>query len=828
MFINFKSGWAKIPKFLFSWPTFISIHYAYIIGWTLLTSIVIYPGGAPDLQYVDALFFGSGASTQSGLNTVDVNLLHTYQQVIIWFVAMLTNPIFIHTFVVFVRLYWFEKRFQHVVRKSHDIRRTRSRNRTQTRERIQKDIGREGVGVRDRNIIVLRETLRPLDSDLRQNKVVELDPNDSEKTFGSSNDTITESTGSNPPTLSRQLEADKFRPFRQRDNQPSIAFVEKQRNDKGALRIPSPREYECGGLPQVLDEDEGTMTRSMTAPVQTAHQEGPGSLSDRTKQHKAIDSLHPMPRHRSRTATSPILSTYLTNEMKDEPGSAAVPTTQTRRGTLNSLFRSISHESHVDSMPYLSWNATIGRNSTFVGLTEAQRDELGGIEYRALKTLAVILICYMVGFHLFGITCLVPWIVRAGKYGGYVDSIGLSRTWWGIFTSGSATNDLGFTLTPDSMSSFSDAIFPLLLMSFLIVIGNTGFPCMLRFIIWFLSILVPKGGAVWEELKFLLDHPRRCFTLLFPRVATWWLFAVLVILNGVDLIFFFVLDLNDSDVTSIPAGIRFLDGLFQAVCTRTAGFSVISLSDLHPAIQVSYMFMMYISVFPVAISIRRTNVYEERSLGIYSSTNEHKDGVSKETSYTGTHLRKQLSFDLWYIFLGMFLIVVVEGTALADPNRYYFNLFAVLFEIVSAYGTVGLSMGYPGINASFSAELKTLSKLIIIAMQIRGRHRGLPYELDRAILLPSESLQKKELQDAERRMRRRDSNLSNISTVPTSTIHHTHSTAAESCDQSQKHGGACETPQLPLFRIGRSLVRSRSQLSRTQPGVGQAGEMGGQ
>ena len=74
-------------------------------------------------------------------------------------------------------------------------------------------------------------------------------------------------------------------------------------------------------------------------------------------------------------------------------------------------------------------------------------------------------------------------------------------------------------------------------------------------------------------------------------------------------------------------------------------------------------------------------------------------------------------------------------------------------------------MGYLGTNASFSAELKTLSKLSILAMQIRGRHRGLPYELDRAILPPPESLQKTELQDAERRMRRRGSNLSNISAL---------------------------------------------------------------
>ena len=87
---------------------------------------------------------------------------------------------------------------------------------------------------------------------------------------------------------------------------------------------------------------------------------------------------------------------------------------------------------------------------------------------------------------------------------------------------------------------------------------------------------------------------------------------------------------------------------------------------------------------------------------------------------------------------------------------------AVLFEIVSAYGTVGLSLGYPTIDASFSAEFSVISKLVIVAMMIRGRHRGLPYELDRAILLPSESLHKKEDQDAARRMTRRPSIASGI------------------------------------------------------------------
>ena len=173
---------------------------------------------------------------------------------------------------------------------------------------------------------------------------------------------------------------------------------------------------------------------------------------------------------------------------------------------------------------------------------------------------------------------------------------------------------------------------------------------------------------------------------------------------------------------------------------------------------------MYISVFPIAISMRRTNVYEEKSLGIYGTTKEETED-EKEPSYLGAHLRRQLSFDLWYIFLGLFIIAIAEGDRLANTNEYAFTLFSVLFEIVSAYGTVGLSLGYPNIDASFSAEFNVISKLVIIAMQIRGRHRGLPYEVDRAILLPSDSLHKKEDEDAARRIQRRASNLSDIEAI---------------------------------------------------------------
>lgn len=66
-----------------------------------------------------------------------------------------------------------------------------------------------------------------------------------------------------------------------------------------------------------------------------------------------------------------------------------------------------------------------------------------------------------------------------------------------------------------------------------------------------------------------------------------------------------------------------------------------------------------------------------------------------------------------------------------------FSVFSIFFEVVSAYGNVGLSLGYPTNLTSLCGHFTVFSKLVICAMMIRGRHRGLPYALDRAITLPS-------------------------------------------------------------------------------------------
>lgn len=104
--------------------------------------------------------------------------------------------------------------------------------------------------------------------------------------------------------------------------------------------------------------------------------------------------------------------------------------------------------------------------------------------------------------------------------------------------------DCGYTLTPDSMISFRTASVPLIIGAILIIAGQTGFPFMLRLYIWTIAKVVPLNSAVWEELSFLLDHPRRCFTLLFPSTATWWLFWFSFVMNALGLILYIVMDVS--------------------------------------------------------------------------------------------------------------------------------------------------------------------------------------------------------------------------------------------------------------------------------------------
>jgi Trk-type K+ transport system membrane component len=228
-------------------------------------------------------------------------------------------------------------------------------------------------------------------------------------------------------------------------------------------------------------------------------------------------------------------------------------------------------------------------------------------------------------------------------------------------------NNLGFTLTPDSMVTFRDATWPMLVTTFLAYAGETFYPVFVRLIIWTMSKLTPKQSSMKETLQFLLDHPRRCCMLLFPSRPTWILCGILVFMNFVDVLLIIVLDLDNPAVNDLPVGPRILSALFQAASSRHTGTATFNLAQVNPAVQFSLLVMMYISIFPIAISIRASNMYEERSLGVYEQ--ERTPDESNGKSYVLMHIRNQLSFDLWYIFLGTFCVCIAESARIADVNE---------------------------------------------------------------------------------------------------------------------------------------------------------------
>ena len=501
---------------------------------------------------------------------------------------MATNPITINSFVVFLRLYWFEKRFQHIATEAKENRRSIGRSFTKGRSE-ERDIGREERGVEGRSIVVIHNNTKPngkaKDSAHSQEseKKMTVDQQEKAQSSGESGETtkdegpesgVESAKADHQPQIkfadqvkrSDGLAGESLRMPIQWSQEEHIAFLERQRNpdDDTVLRIPGPRDADAGVAPAaVCDSDPMNRQISRRASTYDSRRESDevGTINNKNQ------TINEPSRPRNITITEPTRSPGVEHVAEDARAAKHVfgalrlrkprilsgsklheesdelHPTRSRILTYQSIKSALSKDKE-EGTPYLSWEPTVGRNSAFVDLTEAQREELGGIEYRSLKSLALILTLYFWGFTIFGLACLTPWIIHSKTYGPIVEQDGQGRIWWGIFTANSAFTDLGYTLTPDSMESFQTAVWPLLLMSYLIIIGNTGFPIMLRIIIWVTSKYVPRDSSIYEELKFLLDHPRRCFTLLFPSKATWWLFWILVILNGLDLIFFVVLDVS--------------------------------------------------------------------------------------------------------------------------------------------------------------------------------------------------------------------------------------------------------------------------------------------
>ncbi|PCG89423.1 Cation transporter [Penicillium occitanis (nom. inval.)] len=671
---------------------FLTLHHAYFIVMGLAWSLIFWAIATPNqsVSYIDSLFLCVSAMTGAGLNTVNLSTVNSFQQAILFALILLGHPILISSTVLFVRKRAFETRFRSIVQAV-------ARNRSAIHQGI--------------HLPKIANKVLAAGDD-RSDPKIEDSAADSE---------TVDHSGQIAPEIS---------PVNDEIHHQSNL------NDIDAIRW--------------IDDDQFT--------------------------------IQPHSRNKIRHHVFPMVGVGARPDARD-PKDAA-PSFVADEERRPSLIESITR----GPQKFFLSKGLISRNSQFHGLTASEREKLGGVEYKAICLLSIIVPLYFFLFNMLGFIGLGTWF--AVNRPSITRENGLGPFWTGSFLAISAFGNNGMSLLDLNMTALQTCSYVLLTMGFLILAGNTLYPCFLRFSIWTMRHILPrtKWCEEWKiVLDFILHHPRRVYTHLFPKRHTWYLLATIILFNGIDWAGFEVLSIGNTTVQSL-GGYRVLDGLFQALAVRAGGFYVVTIADLHQGLLVLYVLMMYVSAFPVLVTIRNTNVYEERSLGIYANdhlaedqrhhaslgsfvghikaiislpSNErqgqdsgasHIDENNTSRSYfVRQQLRSQLSHDIWWICLAVLFITIAEAPHFTnDPVSY--STFNIIFEVVSGYGCVGISVGLPDQNYSFCGGWYTISKLILIAVMLRGRHRGLPVAIDKAVMLPDESLAWAEEEDAVMRL----------------------------------------------------------------------------
>lgn len=257
--------------------------------------------------------------------------------------------------------------------------------------------------------------------------------------------------------------------------------------------------------------------------------------------------------------------------------------------------------------------------------------------------------------------------------------------YYSVFHSVSAFCNAGFALMPDSFSGFYSSWNINLVISFLIIFGGLGF-----------SVFVDLQRNLIKKFK-----PQR-FSLHTKIVL-----STTTILIIVGTILYFI-----SEYSNLMQGFsfknRFLASFFQSVTTRTAGFNTIDMAHLGKASIFISLFLMFIGASPGSTGGGiKTTTLAVIALSIKSLFRGNKDVSAFKRKINDENIRKVMALiALSMIFLGVMIFVLL----LIEP----FSFQKILFEAISAFGTVGLSMG-------ITAKLSSLGKICIIILMYLGR-----------------------------------------------------------------------------------------------------------
>jgi trk system potassium uptake protein TrkH len=287
-------------------------------------------------------------------------------------------------------------------------------------------------------------------------------------------------------------------------------------------------------------------------------------------------------------------------------------------------------------------------------------------------------------FETFGAVLLYLSWSRIGAIGGTPKTI-----YYSVFHSVSAFCNAGFSLFSDSMMGFRDLIPVNLVMTTLIISGGLGFTV--------LTLILRTTFLNW---------PLRKTTRITLQAKLVLLVTILLIVLG----FIGMLAVEwDGAFAGLRVKGRLLAAYFQSVTARTAGFNTVSIASLSNASLFLLICLMFIgaspggtgggiktSTFAITVGFLIANLRGRGSVEMFGRRVPNEI-VDKALSI--------VIISTLVLMVNGFLLLAVEGDH--SPIK-------VIFELFSAFGTVGLSMG-------ITPELSSLGKIIIMITMFTGR-----------------------------------------------------------------------------------------------------------
>ncbi len=259
----------------------------------------------------------------------------------------------------------------------------------------------------------------------------------------------------------------------------------------------------------------------------------------------------------------------------------------------------------------------------------------------------------------------------------------------GIFHSVSAFANAGFSLFDTSLEEFVSAPMVVLPIVVLLTFGGIGFVVVMD--------LVRRATG---DVRVLSLHTRIVLSM-----------TAFLAVSGTLVFFAFE---GRASLSGMPVPERLLAAFFQAVTPRTAGFNSIAQSDLSMPSQIWTIFLMFVGGAPGSIAggVKVTTIVLVFMLAIRRREMHAEIRIGKR-KINPIVLNKATSIvikALLVLAAAAFLLSVSENWSGVNS----FSLMEIVFETVSAFSTVGLSLG-------ITAQLSDVGRVIIIAVMFTGR-----------------------------------------------------------------------------------------------------------